>query len=91
MKENKGNIVKECGTDVESLQFFNEFSYPCVRVFMKISANLSFQLTWSVEEVHVSHVISIRRMAKRLSNQQTARLIMRAGTACVMLALDEIN
>ena len=46
---------------------------------------------WSVEEVHVSHMISVRRMTKRLSNQPTARLIMLAGTAGVMLALDEIR
>ena len=45
----------------------------------------SFQLIWSVEEAHVSHMISIRRMSKRLG------LIMDAGTARVMLALDEIN
>ena len=59
---------------------------------MKISVNsLSFQLMWSVEEVNVGHMISIRRMSKRLSNQPNARLIMHAGTASVMLALDEIN
>ena len=46
---------------------------------------------WSVEEVHVSHLISIRRMSKRLSNQPTTRLIMHAGTARVMLALNEIK
>ena len=44
---------------------------------------------WSVEEVHVSHMTSKKRMSKRLSNQPTARLIMHAGTASVMLALDE--
>ena len=27
MKENKGNIVKECGTDVESFQFFVSFLF----------------------------------------------------------------
>ena len=37
---------------------------------------------WSVEEVHVNHLILIRRMSKWLSNQSTARLIMHAGTVC---------
>ena len=37
VKENKGNIVKECGTDAESFQFFDQFSYPCVCIRMKIS------------------------------------------------------
>ena len=71
---------------------------------MKISVkSLLFQLMWSVEEVHVSHLISIRRMSKRLSNQSTAKLVKRlsdrstaklirnAGTACVMLGLNKIN
>ena len=60
----------------------------CTRVYENQCKSLSFQLMWSVEE---AHVISIRRMSKMLQNQPTARLIMRAGTARVMLVLDEIN
>ena len=37
---------------------------------------------WSVEEVHVSHMVSIRRMSKRLSNQPTARLL-RLHVSCM--------
>ena len=52
----------------------------------------SFQLIWTVEEViHVGHMISIRKMSKRLSNQPTTRLIMHSGTARFMLSLDQIN
>ena len=59
-------------------------------MFIKISVNLFlFQLMWSVEEVHVSHMISIKRMSKRLSYQPVTRLIMHTGIACVMLVLDE--
>ena len=61
------------------------------RIYENCGKSLSFQLLWSVEEVQVSHLISIRRMSKRLSNQPTARLIMQAGTARVMLVVDEIN
>ena len=46
---------------------------------------------WSVEEAHVSHMISIRRMSKRLSNQPTARLIMHVGTARVMLGRNQLR
>ena len=63
----------------------------CARIYESYCNSLSFQLMWSVEEVHVSHMISIRRMSKRRSNQPTARLIMHAGTARVMLVLDEMN
>ena len=41
---------------------------------MKTSANLSFQLMWSVEQLHVSHMILIRRMSKTMSDQPTAEL-----------------
>ena len=60
---------------------------------MKISVNLFYPDHSEVKQVYVSHLISTRRMAaKGQSNQPTARLIvMHAGTACVMLALDEIN
>ena len=37
---------------------------------------------WSVEEVHVSHMISITRMSKRLSKKPTARLIMHRTARC---------
>ena len=56
----------------------------CTRIYEHQCDSLSFQLMWSVEEVHVSHMISIRRMSKRLSNQPTTGLIMHAGTARVM-------
>ena len=60
-------------------RFFNfliSFLIHVLRVLTKISVNsLSFQEMWSVEEVHVSHTISIRKMSKRLSNQPTARLL----------------
>ena len=63
----------------------------CMRIYENKRKSLSFQLMCSVEEKRISHMISIRRMSKRLYNQPTARLIMYAGTARVMLALDEIN
>ena len=71
--------------------FFISFLIHVYAYIKKLVKSLSFQQMWSVEEIHVSHMISIRRMSKRLSNQPTARLIMHAGTARVMLALDEIN
>ena len=63
----------------------------CARIYEGCGKSLSFQLLWYVEEVHVSHLIAIRRMSKTLSNQPTVRLIMHAGTTRVMLVLDEIN
>ena len=76
VKENKGNLVKQCGTDVENFQFFDQFSYPCVRLFTKINVTLFHSNSCGLlKEVHVSHMISVRRMSKRLSNQPTARLL----------------
>ena len=43
---------------------------------------MQLSLMWSVEEVHVSHMISIRRMSKTLSNQPTARLLGLHCHAC---------
>ena len=82
-ERNKDNIVKECGTDVESFQFLLVFLSMCTSIFGNECESHSFQLMWSVEEMHVGHKISRRKMSNRLSNQRTVRLIM--------LALEKIN
>ena len=45
MKENKGNIVKKCGTDVESFEsFLLVFLSMCTRAYENECKSLSFQL-----------------------------------------------
>ena len=69
MKETKTTLSKSVVLMSTVFNFSLVFLSMCTCIYENECESLSFQLMWSVEEMHVGHKISIRKMSNRLSNQ----------------------